>query len=180
MTPQGWVTRPPRGGSRDPSGVRHETPQGWVTRPPRGASRDPPWVGHVTPHGWVRRHLKGGPRDPREACCGEPECARAAHVEARKEPAAARRKAISWGPPHVPPVLKEDPFTDGRKRGSSQWWVRARGLCGFASTYARCPHTGPRCLSPVEAEGCLLLDASVLRGQGTAWALPGPHRAPDP
>ena len=35
---------------------------------------------------------------------------------------------------------------------------------GFASTYARCPHTGPRCLSPVEAEGCLLLDDSVLQG----------------
>ena len=68
---------------------------------------------------------------------------------------------------------------DGRKGGSSQWWVRARGVCGFASTYARCPHTGPRCWSPVEAEGCLLLDASVLRGQGTAWALPGDtgHRA---
>ena len=68
---------------------------------------------------------------------------------------------------------------DGRKGGSSQWWVRARGVCGFASTYARCPHTGPRCWSPVEAEGCLLLIASVLRGQGTAWALPGDtgHRA---
>ena len=25
-------------------------------------------------------------------------------------------------------------------------------------------HTGPRCLSPVEAEGCLLLDDSVLQG----------------
>ena len=37
----------------------------------------------------------------------------------------------------------------------------------------------PRCLSPVEADGCLLLDASVLRGQGRAWALPGDtgHRA---
>ena len=69
---------------------------------------------------------------------------------------------------------------DGRKGGSSQWWVPARGVCGFASTYARCPHTGPRCLSPVEAEGCLLLDASALRGKVTAWALPGPHRAPDP
>ena len=76
----------------------------------------------------------------------------------------ARRKAISWGPPHVPPLLKEDPFTDGRKVGSSQWWVRARGVCGFACTNARCSHNGPRCLSPVEAEGCLLLDDSVLQG----------------
>ena len=63
------------------------------------------------------------------------------------------------------------PLYGWKKRGILAVVVRARGVCGFASTYARCPHTRPRCLSPVEAEGCLLLIASVLRGQGTAWAL---------
>ena len=66
---------------------------------------------------------------------------------------------------------------DGRKGGSLQWWVRDRGVCGFACTSARCLHNGPRCLSPVEAEGCLLLDDSVLQGKGMAWALPGRQRA---
>ena len=75
-------------------------------------------------------------------------------------------KSHLLGPPHVPPLLKRDPFKDGRKGGSSQWWVRARGVCGFACTYARCSHNGPRCLSPVEAEGSLLLDDSVLQGYG--------------
>ena len=68
------------GGSRDHSGVVHETPVGWVTRPLRGGSRDPSGVGDVTPQRWFRRHVKGGSRDPREACGGEPECARAAHL----------------------------------------------------------------------------------------------------
>ena len=57
--------------------------------------------------------------------------------------------------------------------GSGQ---RVQGVCLHV---CQVPHTGPRCLSPVEVDGCLLLDASVLRGQGRAWALPGDtgHRA---
>ena len=46
---------------------------------------------------------------------------------ARNLPAASRTKAISWGPPG-------DPFTDGRTGGSSQWWGRDGGVCGFAAT----------------------------------------------
>ena len=40
---------------------------------------------------------------------GEPECACAAQVLARNQAASAGSKAISWGPPQVPPLLKEDP-----------------------------------------------------------------------
>ena len=85
-------------------------------------------------------------------------------------------------------LLGASPCSSTRQGGPLYGWKK-RGIFavvgsgqrgqGFASTYARCPHTGPRCLSPVEADGCLLLDASVLRGQGRAWALPGDtgHRA---
>ena len=55
---------------------------------------------------------------------------------------------------------------------------RARAVCVFSCTYVRCSHKGPRCLSHVEAEGCLLLDDSVLQVEWTAWALPGRQRAP--
>ena len=40
MTPQGWVTKPPRGGSRDAPGVGHVTP--------RGVSGDTSMLGPVT------------------------------------------------------------------------------------------------------------------------------------
>ena len=48
MTFQGWVTRPLKGRSGDPSTLGHVTPQGWVTRHPKGGSRDPSRVGPGT------------------------------------------------------------------------------------------------------------------------------------
>ena len=104
---------------------------------------------------------------------GGTECACANQVLARNQLALARRKAISWGPPHVLPRVKGDPFTDGRTAGYSHSWDPDGVAYGFASRWASGSQTGPRYLSPMVAEGCLLLDASVLPGQGTAWALSG-------
>ena len=95
---------------------------------------------------------------------GGTECACANQVLARNQLALARRKAISWGPPHVLPRVKGDPFTDGRTAGYSHSWDPDGVAYGFASRWASGSQTGPRYLSPMVAEGRLLGDAGVLRG----------------
>ena len=55
-------------------------------------------------------------------------------------------------------------------------WVLARGVGGFASTYARCPHTGPRCLSPwrQRAAYCwMIVSCWVKVGRGHSRATQG-------
>ena len=44
------------------------------------------------------------------------------------------QKPSPGGLPPVLPSVQGDPFTDGRTGGSSQWWGRDGGVCGFAAT----------------------------------------------
>ena len=105
---------------------------------------------------------------------GETKCACATQVLAQNQLTQAQRKAISWGPPHVLPRVKGDPFTDGKIAGYSHWWEPDGVAYGFASRWASGSQTGPRYLSPMVAEGRLLGDAGVLRGSRHGV---GTHRA---
>ena len=118
----------------------------------------------------------------REACAGGtcPAHARP-HVLARNQPAAARNKAISWGPPPCSSIRKGGPLYGWKNRGIfTVVGTRRRGLrvCRHVRRllaprpHVSQPHGGRR---PLIAE-CRC--PAVIRGSGRA--LPGSERAPGP
>ena len=96
---------------------------------------------------------------------------------ARNHPAAARTKAISWGPPPCSSIRKGGPLYGWKNRGIFAVMGTGRRGLGFAASAASCSHPGPMCPSSMEEVGRLWRDAGVLRGSGDGagppWAREG-------